>query len=157
MQGKDWGTMITWKYNQLPYLDNGSNIYNQMMTSYQAGAKYIAVFNYPYNGTEYGTLTNEHFDALQRFWKDITTKQVNVSSSANAALVLPENFGWGMRNPTDTIWGFWKTDNRTTQVATVTSKLLDQYGISLDIIFEDPAYTVSNMSYSKVYYWNQTS
>jgi hypothetical protein len=155
-QGKDWGTMITWRYNQPPYLDSGDNIYNQMMTSYQAGAKYIAVFDYPYNVTDYGALTQDHLNAMQRFWHDITTKQIQVNATAEAALVLPENFGWGLRNPTDTIWGFWKTDPRTIQVATVTSKLLDQYGTGLDIIFEDPAYPVSNMNYSKVYYWNQT-
>jgi hypothetical protein len=155
-QGKDWGTMLTWRYNQPPYLDSGDNLYSQMMTSYQAGAKYIALFNYPYNVTDYGALTSDHLNALQQFWRDITTKQTQVNATAEVALVLPENFGWGLRNPTDTIWGFWKTDPRTTQVATVTSKLLDQYGTGLDIIFEDPAYPISNMNYSKVYYWNQT-
>ena len=155
-QGKDWGTMLTWRYNQPPYLDSGDNLYSQMMTSYQAGAKYIALFNYPYNVTDYGALTSDHLNALQRFWRYITTKQVQVNATAEAALVLPENFGWGLRNPTDTIWGFWKTDPRTTQVATITSKLLDQYGTGLDIIFEDPAYPVSNMNYTTVYYWNQT-
>jgi hypothetical protein len=154
MQGKDWGTMITWRYNQEPYLDSPDNIYTQMMTSYQAGAKYISIFNYPYNQSQYGVLTEEHFEAMEQFWTDITTGQVQVSHSAEAALVLPENFGWGMRNPTDTIWGFWKTDDRTTQVATVTSKLLDQYGTGLDIIFEDPAFPVTNANYSKVYFWN---
>ncbi len=156
MQDEDWGTMITWRYNQLPYLDSADNIYDQMMTSYMAGAKYISIFNYPYNHSQYGVLTSEHFEAMQRFWTDITTKEVPVSHSAEAALVLPKNFGWGMRNPTDTIWGFWKTDSRTTQVAIVTSKLLDQYGTGLDIIFEDPVYSVMNASYSKVYWWNQT-
>ena len=29
MQNKDWGAMITWKYNQLPYLDSGKEVYNQ--------------------------------------------------------------------------------------------------------------------------------
>ena len=51
MQNKDWGTIITWKYTQPPYLDTGENIYNQMVTSYNAGAKYITIFNYPYNST----------------------------------------------------------------------------------------------------------
>ena len=41
--------MITWKYNETPYLDSGDEIYNQMLTSYEAGAKYIAIFDYPYD------------------------------------------------------------------------------------------------------------
>ncbi len=32
-------------------------------------------------------------------------------------LVLPQNYGWGMRNPNDTIWGFWLTDGKTLQIA----------------------------------------
>ncbi len=156
MQGKDWGTMITWRYNQQPYLDTADNIYSQMMTAYQAGAKYIAIFNYPYEGDQYGVLTDSHFRMMQRFWTDITTGHLKVSHSSNVALVLPENFGWGMRNPTDTIWGFWKTDPRTTQVATITSKLLNQYGTGLDIIYEDPAHPLTNATYAAVYYWNQT-
>jgi len=39
LQNKTWGTIITWKYNQAPYLDTPSNIYQQMMDSYNAGAK----------------------------------------------------------------------------------------------------------------------
>ncbi len=76
LQDKEWGAMITWKYDVPPYLDSGDQIYNQMLTSYEAGAKYIAVFNYPYNGSAYGTLTNDQFKGLQRFWNDITTKKL---------------------------------------------------------------------------------
>lgn len=156
LQDKEWGTMITWKYDEPPYLDSGDQIYSQMLTSYQAGAKYIAVFNYPYDGGAYGTLTNEQFSAIHRFWNDITTKKFADLSVPDAALVLPSNFGWGVRNPNDTIWGFWKTDNRTQQVAIITSKLLTQYGAKLDIVYEDPAYSVTKVNYQQVYYWNAT-
>jgi hypothetical protein len=127
-----------------------------MLASYQAGAKYIVVFNYPYEGNDYGAMTDEQFIALQRFWHDITTKSFADLSAPQAALVLPKNFGWGMRNPNDTIWGFWITDNRTQQVAIATSDLLAMYGATLDIVYEDPAYPVTNVSYQHVYYWNQT-
>ena len=156
LQDKEWGAIITWKYDDAPYLDSGDQIYNQMLTSYQAGAKYIVVFNYPYNGTDYGAMTDEQFIAIERFWNDITKKQFTDLSAPTAALVLPKNFGWGMRNPNDTIWGFWITDDRTQQVAIATSTLLAQYGPSLDIVFDDPAYPVTNVSYQHVYYWNQT-
>lgn len=157
LQDKEWGAIITWKYDDAPYLDSGDQIYNQMLTSYQAGAKYIVVFNYPYDeGKDYGAMTNDQFIALQRFWHDITTKSFADLSAPQAALVLPKNFGWGLRNPNDTIWGFWITDDRTQQVAIATSKLLAQYGPSLDIVFDDTAYPVANAGYQNVYYWNLT-
>jgi hypothetical protein len=157
LQDKEWGAMITWKYDTPPYLDSGNQIYNQMLASYEAGAKYIAVFNYPYEGGAYGTLTNDQFNALQRFWNGITTKKFADLSAPLAALVLPKNFGWGMRNPNDTIWGFWTTDNRTQEVAVITSKLLSYYGASLDIVYEDQAYPVTKGNYQHVYYWNSTT
>ena len=156
MQNKDWGAMITWKYDHIPYLDGGDQIYNQMLTSYEAGAKYITIFDFPYNQTAYGALKPEHLLALQRFWNDVTTKKFNDLSAPEAVLVLPHNFGWGMRNPTDTIWGFWLNDNRTLPIAIEISELLAFYGPSLDIVFDDPAYPVSNVPYQHVYYWNQT-
>ena len=158
MQNKEWGAMITWKYNDEPYyLDSGSQIYDQMLTSYEAGAKYIAVFNYPYdNGSLYGALTNDQLIAMQSFWNDIHNKQFPDLSGPDAVLVLPQNYGWGMRNPNDTIWGFWLTDGKTLQIAEATSALLSQYRVSLDIVYADPQYPVTNMGYQHIYYWNQT-
>ena len=157
LQDKEWGTMITWKYRSPPYLDSGNEIYNQMLMSYQAGAKYIAIFNYPYEDGAYGTLTSDHFAALQRFWNDITTKKYADLSIPQAALVLPKNFGWGLRNPNDTVWGFWLTDNRTNQVAIVTAMCIYYYGVNLDIVYEDSTYPITNVAYQKVYYWNATA
>jgi hypothetical protein len=157
MQNKQWGAMITWTYNSAPYLDSGDQMYNQMLTSYEAGAKYIAVFDYPYtNESSYGVITNDQFIAMQRFWNDIHEKQYPDLSGPVAALVLPENYGWGMRDPNDTIWGFWPPDGKTIQIATATSTLLSQYGVTLDIVYDDPQYPVANVGYQHVYYWNQT-
>ena len=158
LQNKEWGTMITWKYDEPPYLDNGDQIYDQMLTSYQAGAKYIAVFNYPYNVSgDYGTLTEGHFEALEKFWNTITTKNPVDLSSPLAALILPKNFGWGLRNPNDTIWGFWTSDNRTGQTAVVTARLLTYYGIRLDIVYDDSIFPVEHANYQYIYYWNSTT
>ncbi len=72
MQNKDWGVMITWKYTEPPYLDSGVEIYRQMVDAYRAGAKYIVVFNYPQlKENAYGVMTDEHFDALEKFWNDV--------------------------------------------------------------------------------------
>jgi hypothetical protein len=157
LQDKEWGAMITWTYDSVPYLDSGDQIYNQMLSSYQAGAKYIMIFNYPYvEGNNYGAMSDEQFIALQRFWNDITHERFTDLSAPEAALVLPNNYGWGMRNPNDTVWGFWSADEKSQQIGIATSRLLAQYGTTLDIVYDDPAYPVTKGGYEHVYYWNQT-
>jgi hypothetical protein len=156
MQSKDWGIIITWKYNQTPYLDTGEVIYQQMLTSYRAGAKYITIFNFPYeDGSVYGTMSDAHFDALERLWNTVNHGNVD-SLEADSVLVLPKDYGFGLRRLDDTIWGFWGPDQDTLQVWNITQTLLAQYGTSLDIIYDDPAYPVEGQ-YQNVYYWNSTT
>ncbi len=158
LQNKTWGAMITWKYDEPPYIADPDEIYNQMLLAYQSGAKYIAVFNYPYTDQEgYGTLTQAHLAMLHKLWRDITTYKFADLSRPIAALVLPKNFGWGLRNPNDTIWGFWLTDPRTAQVARSTAMLLDYYGCNLDIVYNDPIFSLDHGHYQHIYYWNTTS
>jgi hypothetical protein len=157
LQNKDWGAIITWKYDQPPYLDNGDAIYNQMVTAYNAGAKYIALFDYPYNvtGNNLGAMTDQHFEALERFWNQILTKTPPTSPHAQAALVLPKDYGFGMRRVDDKIWGFWSPDSLSQPIWNTSQRLLDQYGLGLDIVYDDPAYPLRS-NYSQVYFWNQT-
>jgi len=67
---KGWGVIINWKYNQAPYLENGTELYSDLTLAYDAGANYAVVFSFP-NTTSYGTLTDDHFVALQTFWNNI--------------------------------------------------------------------------------------
>jgi hypothetical protein len=162
MQNKDWGAIVTWTFDQAPYLDSGNQIYSQMLQAYQAGAKYIVIFNYPtMKGNDYGIMNNDHFMALQRLWNDVKSQQkartIPDFSKPNAVLVLPHDYGWGMRRPDDVIWGFWGPDNKTLTIASITGTLLNQYGTQLDIIYDDPAYPVNQINYQKIYYWNSTS
>jgi len=160
LQNKSWGTMITWKYNHPPYIDTAENIYNQMRISYESGAKYVVIFNYPTHpeGNQYGIMTDEHFEALERFWNKIVKdpEVIHDSTKAEAILVLPKNYGWGMRNPQDKIWAFWGPDEKSHQIWTLSRQLLTQYGTSLDIVYDDPAFPVTG-KYPKIYYWNQTT
>jgi len=161
MQDREWGVIITWKYGLPPYLDTGDQIYNQMMTAYQAGAKYVVFFNYPIlDGNDYGLMKDEHFLALERFWNDATkmkkTNTLNDASMAEAAMVLPRNYGWGMRRPDDLIWGFYGPDDKSIPIGTLMGKLLAKYGVRMDIIYDDPAYPVAKGGYEKIYYWNST-
>jgi hypothetical protein len=159
LQNKSWGTIVTWKYDHPPYIDTAENIANQMLVSYEAGAEYIVLFNYPTypENNAYGVMTDAHFEALEKFWKD-TIKNPTVihgSKRAEAALVLPKNYGWGMRNPQDTIWAFWGPDENSEQIWKISRQLLAQYGTRLDIVFHDPDFPVTG-KYVEIYYWNQT-
>jgi hypothetical protein len=159
LQNKTWGAILTWKYDEPPYLDSGKEIYNQMQMAYQAGAKYIILFDYPQIGDNpYGVLTDEHFAALETFWKDtmLTPPSAfsHASNQASAVLVLPQNYGWGMRHVQDRIW-IWGPDEKCPQIWDISRKLVAQYGASLDIVYEDPNFPVTG-KYAHIYYWNQT-
>jgi hypothetical protein len=76
LQDKSWGTIITWTHTQSPYLASGDEVFDQMRLSYECGADYVVVFNYAkdLNGP-YGTLLEEHFRALDLFWREVVKTQ----------------------------------------------------------------------------------
>jgi hypothetical protein len=156
LQNKTWGTIITWSTKEPPYLDSPQTVYDQMVTSYNAGAKYITLFNYPYNNSDnpYGILTEEHFVVMEKFWRQVATKQNPTVPHGEAALVLPKDYGWGMRNPNDRIWGIWPADEKSEIIWRNTEKLLEQYGLKLDIVYDDPTYPLQG-NYSRIYFWNE--
>ena len=159
LQGKSWGTIITWKYTEPPYLDSGEAIYRQMQTAYESGAKYVVLFNYPtLDGNAYGVMKDEHFDAFERFWNDVVhnPEVVHDGIDTEAVLVLPRNYGWGMRRPDDKIWGWWEPDEKSPQIWNISRQLLAKYSSRLDIVYDDPVFPVEGV-YKQVYYWNQTS
>ena len=59
-----------------------------MRDSYAAGAKYITIFNYPYNYSSTGIMGDEHFDALERLWNNIEQQKIvrNPQSPRSAPL-----------------------------------------------------------------------
>jgi hypothetical protein len=74
MHSKEWGVMITYTYDTPPYLASGPEVYNDMVTAYKNGAKFIVVFDYakdPATNSTYGILQQEHLYALKRFWRYI--------------------------------------------------------------------------------------
>jgi len=159
LQSKDWGVDITWKYNSPPYLDNGSEIFNQMRTSYECGAKYIVLFDYYENNENpYGTLKDEHFLALENFWNKVVQNPNEIlgSTEAEAALVLPKNYGWGMRWKEDNIWGVMKPDQNSPQIWNSLQNALANNGLHLDIVYDDPTFQVTG-KYAQIIYWNQTT
>jgi hypothetical protein len=157
-QGKDWGIIIAWTYNETPYIENGPKLYQDMVVSYDAGARYVLIFNFPQypENNQYGILTEEHFSAMQKFW--IYAKnhpREPTCSYSEAVFVLPKDYGWAMRQGNDTIWGLWPIDNSSIPIGTSIATLLGRYGSKLDIIYDDNIIKLIG-KYPNIYYWNQT-
>ncbi|MEJ2271580.1 MAG: hypothetical protein P8X91_03675 [Candidatus Bathyarchaeota archaeon] len=116
MQNKDWGVIITWTYNNPPYLESGPELYNDLVLAYQNGAKYILIFdsNEDYTGT---TLKEEHYKAIEQFWQYTKDNQRNNDKEKQVAFVLPNGYGYGFRGPDDKIWGLWQADSLSLEIS----------------------------------------
>ena len=113
MHNKTWGVMMTWRTEGGSYIESAPELYRDMVAAYDAGAKYVVVFNYP-QINQYGLLTEAHFDAIKAFQEYVARMPQNRTSNVErVAYVLPENYGWGFRNPQDTIWGVWAADENS--------------------------------------------
>ena len=154
LQKKDWGTIVTWTYNQPPYIANSAEIYQDMVTSYNAGAKYVIVFDYPQYpaDNQYGILTEEHFSAMEQFWHYANSCPRELEKG-KVAYILPKDYGWGMRRLDDKIWGIWDADEKSPIIWENLNKLETKYGLKLDIIYDDPRYNPKE-NYYQVYLWN---
>jgi hypothetical protein len=156
MLKKEWGAIVTWTYNQPPFIANGTEIYQDMITAYDAGAKYVVVFNYPEYppDNQYGILTEEHFLVMEKFWDHVTSCPRG-TETANMAYVLPEDYGWGMRHPDDKIWGIWNADEKSSVIWENVNILETKYGLKFDIVYNDPEYSPEE-KYNIIYFWNAT-
>jgi hypothetical protein len=154
---KDWGAIVTWEYTDAPYIESGRELYDDMILAYKTGAKYVVVFDYPKIG-QYGILTEDHFDALKDFWNYVNSNpQEHGVIQGEAAYVLPQDYGFGFRNPKDKIWGLWNADDLSQKVWDDANTLIDQYGSRLDIVYSDPEVMDAVRSrYDKLIFWNET-
>jgi hypothetical protein len=154
---KDWGAIITWEYTDEPYIESKKELYDDMILAYKTGAKYVVVFDYPKIG-QYGILTEEHFDAMKDFWNYANSNpQEHGVIQSEAAYVLPQDYGFGFRNPTDNIWGLWGADDLSQKVWDDANTLIDRYGSHLDIVYNDPEVMDAVKSrYGKLFFWNET-
>jgi hypothetical protein len=157
VRNRDWGVMMTWTYDNAPYIESGPELYNDMILAYQNGAKYILVFNYPKNNATCGILQAEHLEALKQFWQYIkNNRRTSDTISKRVAYVLPKDYGYGFRGPNDRIWGLWEADNRSSNIWNDLSTLVEQYKPRMDIIYEDDLQLNISM-YSKFIFWNGTT
>jgi uncharacterized membrane protein len=158
VQNRQWGVMITWTYTHPPYLESGSELYDDLVLAYDNGADYILVFDTNENYT-HSVLTDDHKDALERFW-NYAGQHPRASDPvfSRVAYGLPDGYGYGFRGPNDTIWGLWGADEdeRAFKISTEVGALIDEYQNRLDIIYDDGLETNSSYGYSKIIFWNGT-
>jgi hypothetical protein len=157
MHNKTWGAMITWTYQDPPYITSPSEVYLDMVAAYNAGAQYVTVFNYP-KVEQYGLLSEAHFEAIKEFKRYVLANPQNKTSNlAKVAYILPDNYGFGLRRPDDTIWGVWTADNKSQVIWDGVMKMVEQYGDQFDIIVGSP-WTIlfGKYHYDKIIWWNST-
>jgi hypothetical protein len=180
--GRDWGAIVTWTYMQPPYIASGPEILQDMRTAYDAGAKYIIVFDWPTypENNPYGILTEEHFTAMQQFWNYAQSTPKGLPKvTAQAALVLPKNYGGGLRRADDHVWAplnvseetaerlgggpfnvtwrqNWPPETQSPKIWENLNKLSALYGLKLDIVFDNGDRLSFAKRYSRIYLWNDT-
>ena len=160
-QNKSWGAIVTWTYDQAPYLETPSQMYNDMVLAYHSGASYVAIYDSSKNYVN-TTLTNpEYFNKLKEFWNYVQQNPGKQGSlKADTALVLPQNYAFGFRSPTDSVWQYhtttgWTQDKIWTQkMYNDTTALISQKGSKLDVVYSDPQFQQAiKKAYSNVLNW----
>jgi hypothetical protein len=153
VQNKDWGTIITWTYNNPPYIESGTELYNDLMLAYENQAKYIIIFDTNEEYTE-SILREEHLEAMKQFWEYTQKNPRKVENKKRVAFVLPKDYGYGFRGPEDKIWGLWHNDLHSLEISYHLGAFLEQYKTELDIIYDDEIKYLD--LYRKYFYWNGT-
>ena len=157
MQGKDWGTIITWTYTEPPYLESSEELFNDLLLAYENGAKYIIIFNSNENYT-HGVLEPDQLQALRVFWHYVQNNpRTSFPASDRVAYVLPKDYAYGFRGPNDKIWGFWEADAFSDQICQTLGSLIEEYGVRLDVIYDEGLESNSTCGYSQLIFWNGTS
>jgi hypothetical protein len=157
MHNKTWGVMITRTDENVSRIESAPALYQDMVTAYDAGAKYVAVFNYPQVGP-FGLLSEEHFNAIKDFRDYVLANPQNKSSNVERlAYVIPDNYGWGFRSPQDTIWGVWSADEKSPVIWSKVNSLVQTYGDGFDIIVGSPwTWWFGGYHYNRQIRWNDT-
>ena len=76
------------------------------------------------------------------------------SLKADTAVVLPQDYGFGFRNPDDSVWQYHQADNWTQKMYSDVTSLINQYNSSIDIVYSDQEFQNSIQSkYSKILAW----
>ncbi len=157
MHNKTWGVTITWETTSPPHLESPEELYSDLVTAYNAGAKYIIIYNEPRLET-HGLLTPQHLNALKNF-KDYANQnpQTTTSNTQKIAYVMPDNYGSGLRSVDDRIWGVWSADNNSAVIWNDLQTLIGTYGDGFDVIYDSPwTRLFGRAHYETLIWWNGT-
>lgn len=155
-QKKEWGVMITWTYSVEPYLESGEELFKDMVSAYDNGAKYILIFDTNENYTN-GVLMEEHVQAIKQFTQYAHANPRKFGRvSERTVFVLPKDYGYGFRGPEDKIWGLWENDAFSYELSVKLGVFLEEYGNKLDVIYDDDV-DYDRLGYDKVIFWNGTT
>ena len=154
---RDWGAIVTWEYNDAPYIESAEELYDDLVLAYKNGAKYVVVFDYP-KIEQYGILTEKHFEVMKAFWSYIhSNTQEHGVIKGEVAYVLPQDYGFGFRSAEDKIWGLWEADDLSEKVWYDVNTLINKYGSRLDIVYSDPEVKDAvERRYEKLFFWDET-
>jgi len=111
MQDKSWDVMIEWASQSPITLQTGSQMYGELEQAYKGDAEYAVVFNYSPSDNGAGTLQNEQYAALQRFWDDVV-KNPGITNDVKGRML------WFCLTAAAMVWEaqttrFWVYGNRT--------------------------------------------
>ena len=155
-QKKNWGVIITWTYNQTPYLESAPQMYNDMILAYDSGATYLAVYDSSQNYAN-TTLTQPDFTALENFWNYVQQNpDKHGSLKADTAVVLPQDYGFGFRSQDDSVWQYHNATYWTKKMYSDVTNLVKKYNSRLDIVYSDQQFdSAIQKAYSQILYWPQ--
>ena len=156
-QNRDWGAIVTWEYDNPPYIESPAELYDDMVLAYKTGAKYLVIFNYAPEIGQYGILTEKHLDKMKDFWNYIHSNPQDYGViKGEAAYVLPQDYGFGFRYSGDKIWGLWNADDLSPKVWDDVNLLITQYGSRLDVVYDDAEFINAVRShYTNLFFWNE--
>ena len=103
-------------------------------------------------------MTEEHFDALKKFWDYAHSNPQNFGSQkGKVAYVLPRDYAFGLRRADDKIWGLFESDALSGKVYSDVNKLVKLYGFGLDIVYDEPGVVdAARNRYERLFFWNET-
>ena len=159
-QNQSWGAIVTWTYNGTmnggTYLEPPLQMYSDMVLAYNCGASYVSIYDSTQNYVN-TTLTPAYYSKLQDFWNYVQQNpEEHGSQKATTAVVLPQDYGFGFRSQTDSVWQYHTTTSWSQQLYFNITSLLASKKSGVDIVYSDPQFLNAIKSeYEKILYWPQ--
>jgi hypothetical protein len=96
-------------------------------------------------------------DTIRRFWDYTKNNPRSEAFLAQSAYVLPRDYGFAFRRVDDNIWGLWSANTTSTQLWIDANRLLEQYGMDLDVVFETKLENIPiTLPHDNLIFWNGT-